>query len=115
VRPTIGCGPRSARRLCDVDNSAVVATTFEAMREVARWRPEVVMAIWIVDSGFGGGRRLGCCHVTRRYVRIRSRVLAKMETRRRAGGQNFQWDVYKLAKSDRISSHSILGLLVKFS
>lgn len=48
----IGCGPRGAELLCDVNNSAVVATEYETMHEVGACVGEVVMAILTVDSVF---------------------------------------------------------------
>jgi hypothetical protein len=48
----IGCGQRGAELLCDVNNTAMVATEYEAMREVGTCVREVVMAILTVDSVF---------------------------------------------------------------
>jgi len=52
VRRTIGCGPRGAELLCDVNNSAVVATEYEAMHEIGACVRGVVMAILTADSVF---------------------------------------------------------------
>jgi hypothetical protein len=48
----IGCGDRRAERFGVVNNSAEVATAFEAMREVDTCLREVVMTISTVDGVF---------------------------------------------------------------
>jgi hypothetical protein len=108
VRRTIGCGQRIVARLCDIDNSTVVATACEAMREVGRWCFEVVMAIYLVYRMFGGGRKMGRCHVITLRVRIKWKARADSETRRRHGGQNSGYVYRENAKSKDMSSECIV-------
>lgn len=85
----IGCGERTASLSSFRDGSAVVATAFEAMRDIETCFGYVVMAIYTVDSVFQRGRQLGREHVTAHRGRITKAALAGYATRRRVGGQNF--------------------------